>query len=223
MPSAGLIIICAVTDDGEGFSSIALNNLARVANDAHGILVIGADEEVELPIEESEHVEILRYPKVRNRYRILNLLFEKLGSRNEESTLWALAETSVVNDELDKVGVRDAAHMVETGIIDVACANQRVWYYDRSNLEGSHPFMRFSGAMHPVEFGFGGFAIYDSRILKIVRFNTGSMYDFNKKARAIGARFAVVPWMVNSGYDRFYVALVITCLLTFAALFVLLT
>ena len=38
---------------------------------------------------------------------------------------------TTVNDELDETGVRDAAHMVRTGIIDVGCANHGMFYYDQ--------------------------------------------------------------------------------------------
>ena len=77
--------------------------------------------------------------------------------------------------------------------------------------------------IQPVEFAFGGFAIYDSRILKETRFKKALMYDFNADAKRSGARFAVVPWMVNSGQDKFYLGVIIVCLLGIAVLFILLT
>ena len=223
MGSHDLIIMCAITKDDQDFSSIALQTLAQTAMHTHGLLIIGVDEFVALPLAESEYVHIIRHPQIQNRYQVLNLLFDNMEAQELQNSVWAIADTSAVNDELDIGGVRDAIHMVKTGIMDVACANQRLFYYDRPNLKGSAPLLRFSGAVQSVKFAFGGFAIYNPRILKDVRFRTGSMYDFNNDISGAGARFSVVPWMVNSGHDKFYLATVIVLLLTFAVLFVCLT
>jgi hypothetical protein len=198
----------------EAFSMKALDTLRQLASALECPLLVAGDSNA--PVHDDELVLV---SADETEFAARNRL---LDSASEHAYV-IFGDLTSVNDRIDIDGVRNALQILKAGLLDVATANQHMFFFDRSNfvkLNVAAPFRSFmpSSAIVPVTSAYGGLAVYRMQTIGSTRFQTADFVGFNSALSRQGGKIAVVPWMVNSGQDEWWL---MVATVAFVSLFVI--
>ena len=182
-----------------GFSVIALDTLRKLASTLKCRLLVASDSDSSVHDD-----ELVLFRDSENEFAARNLLLEAAGDAPYKYAIFG--DLTSVNDHIDFEGVRNSLQILEAGLLDVATANQHIFFFDRTNFvkkDVAAPWRSFmaSSAIVPVVSSYGGLAVYRLNSIGTTRFRNAGFVEFNRALVLAGAKIAIVPWMVNSGHD----------------------
>jgi len=199
-----------------GFSVIALDTLRNLASTLKCRLLVASDSDSSVHDD-----ELVLFHDSENEFAARNHL---LGAAEEDSDggpykYVIFGDLTSVNDHIDFEGVRNSLQILEAGLLDVATANQQMFFFDRMNFvkkDVAAPWRSFmaSSAIVPVVSSYGGLAVYRRNSIGTTRFRNTGFVDFNRELASTGAKIAIVPWMVNSGHDAWWLMATIIVMVT---------